>query len=88
MFSDVVMEIPKNDFEAFMDEIKEKQGRQATTPSSTADDMKEVVVRFKAIYKEQKGVDFPQDPEGAADGGRQGRVPFLGQPARHRTTAA
>ena len=29
----------------------------------TADDMKEVVVRFKEIYKEKKGVEFPQDPK-------------------------
>ena len=29
----------------------------------TADDLKEVVVRFKEIYKEKMGVEFPQDPK-------------------------
>ena len=29
----------------------------------TAEDLKEVVVRFKAIYAEEKGTEFPQDPE-------------------------
>ena len=58
------------------------------TRDLTAEDLKEVVERFKAIYKAEKGVDFPQNPKVAAHGGRQGRVPFLGQPPRHRTTAA
>ena len=62
MFSDVVMEIPKSYFERVLDEIKEQKGAKFDT-DLTAEDMKDVVVRFKAIYKEKKGVDFPQDPK-------------------------
>ncbi len=62
MFSDVVMEIPKNEFEAILDEFKEKKGVKYDRDLS-ADDLKEVVVRFKEIYKKHMGVDFPQDPK-------------------------
>ena len=62
MFSDVVMEIPKSFFERVLDDIKESKGAKYDT-DLTADDMKEVVVRFKQIYKEKKGVEFPQDPK-------------------------
>ena len=62
MFSDVVMEIPKNEFEAVLDEFKEKKGVKYDSDLS-ADDLKEVVVRFKEIYKKHMGVDFPQDPK-------------------------
>ena len=40
--------------------------------------MKKLVDLFKAHYKEEKGEDFPTDPEGPAHGGHQGRVPLLG----------
>ena len=40
--------------------------------------MKELVERFKAFYKEEKGEDFPTGPQGTAHGGCQGRVPLLG----------
>ena len=62
MFSDVVMEIPKNEFEAVLDEFKEQKGVKYDRDLS-ADDLKEVVVRFKEIYKKHMGVDFPQDPK-------------------------
>ena len=62
MFSDVVMEIPKNEFEAVLDEFKEKKGVKYDRDLS-ADDLKEVVVCFKEIYKKHMGVDFPQDPK-------------------------
>ncbi len=62
MFSDVVMEIPKSEFEAVLDEFKEKKGVKFDRDLS-ADDLKEVVVRFKEIYKKHMGVDFPQDPK-------------------------
>ena len=62
MFSDVVMEIPKPLFEKVLDEIKEEKGAKFDT-DLTAEDMKEVVARFKAIYLEKKGEEFPQDPK-------------------------
>jgi len=62
MFSDVVMEISKSKFERVLDEIKEKKGYKYDT-ELTADDLKEVIAEFKAIYKNEKGTDFPQNPE-------------------------
>ena len=62
MFSDVVMEIEKNKFEAVLDEYKEKKGVQYDKDLD-ADDLVGVVARFKEIYKAEKGVEFPQDPK-------------------------
>ena len=62
MFSDVVMEIPKPLFEKAIDEMKEVKGVKLDT-ELTAEDLKELVKKFKAIYKEQKGEEFPSDPK-------------------------
>ena len=62
MFSDVVMEIPKKKFEDVLDEMKAARGVKFDR-DLTAEDLKEVVKRFKAIYLEAKGVEFPQDPK-------------------------
>ncbi len=62
MFSDVVMGLSKKTFEVIIDEMKEAKGVKQDTELD-ADDMKEMVVRFKAYYKEQLGVDFPQEPK-------------------------
>lgn len=62
MFSDVVMDIPKTRFEKIIDEIKEAKGVELDTDLD-ADDLKAMVVKYKALYKEEKGEDFPQDPE-------------------------
>ncbi len=62
MFSDVVMEIPKSYFERILDDIKAGKGVRYDT-DLTADDMKEIIVRFKKIYQENKGEEFPQDPK-------------------------
>jgi pyruvate,orthophosphate dikinase len=61
MFSDVVMEVSKSKFERVLDEIKEKKGVHYDTDLS-ADDLKEVIAGFKALYKAEKGTDFPQNP--------------------------
>ncbi|KAF0224138.1 MAG: pyruvate orthophosphate dikinase [Erysipelotrichaceae bacterium] len=61
MFSDVVMELSKKNFEVIIDEMKEEKHIQLDT-EFTPDDLKEMVKRFKAYYKKNKGVDFPQDP--------------------------
>ncbi|MCI8373855.1 MAG: pyruvate, phosphate dikinase [Lachnospiraceae bacterium] len=62
MFSDVVMEMSKTFFEGILDEIKESKGAKFDT-DLTADDLKEVIARYKAIYKEKMGEEFPQDPK-------------------------
>jgi len=61
MFSDVVMELSKKNFEEIIDEMKEEKHIHLDT-EFTADDLREMVVRFKAFYKKHKGTDFPQDP--------------------------
>lgn len=71
MFSDVVMEIPKSQFERVLDEIKEQKkvtlGKSKNEPifdtDLTAEDMKGVVESFKKIYRKEKGTSFPQDPK-------------------------
>ena len=61
MFSDVVMEMPKSEFEAVLDEFKEKKGVKFDRDLD-AEDLKQIVERFKAIYLKHQGVEFPQDP--------------------------
>nr|MBQ8253800.1 pyruvate, phosphate dikinase [Lachnospiraceae bacterium] len=62
MFSDVVMEVPKSHFERVLDDIKDAKGVKFDM-DLTADDLKEVIAKFKAIYKDKMGEDFPQDPK-------------------------
>ena len=61
MFSDVVMEVPKSLFERVLDEIKDGKGVHFDT-ELTAEDLQEVIVRFKQIYKDKMGEEFPQEP--------------------------
>lgn len=61
MFADVVMDVDKKDFEEILHEMKEEKGVELDT-ELTAEDLKELVVKFKNYYKERKGEDFPQDP--------------------------
>ena len=62
MFSDVVMEVPKSKFERLIDEMKEAKGVQMDTELD-ANDLKEMVEKFKALFKQEKGFDFPQEPK-------------------------
>lgn len=62
MFADVVMGYPKSSFERLLDQIKEDKHAQFDT-DLTADDMFEVVTKFKDTYHELSGMDFPQDPK-------------------------
>ena len=61
MFSDVVMELPKHNFEVIIDEMKEHRGIKQDT-DFTADDLKEMVAKFKQYYRENKHSEFPSDP--------------------------
>ena len=61
MYSDVVMEVPKSYFEKIIDEMKEAKGVTYDT-ELTAEDLKELAEKFKAVYKEaMNGEEFPQD---------------------------
>ena len=62
MFADVVMDLPKKNFEVIIEQMKHARGIKHDTEFS-ADDMKEMVEKFKAYYKQEKGTDFPADPK-------------------------
>ncbi|CDF58057.1 pyruvate, phosphate dikinase [Thermobrachium celere] len=62
MFSDVVMQIDKNLFENILDEIKEQNNAKYDT-DLTAENLKEVVKRYKELYRKEKGEEFPSDPK-------------------------
>ena len=62
MFSDVVMEVSKKEFESLIDEMKEKKGVTYDV-DLTAEDLKELAEAFKAKYKAALGKDFPSDPK-------------------------
>ena len=62
MFSDVVMEVSKKEFEALIDALKERKG-VVYDVDLTAEDLKELAEEFKAKYKQALGKDFPSDPK-------------------------
>ena len=62
MFSDVVMEMSKTYFDSIIEEMKEAKGVKLDVELD-ADDLKELVVKFKSLYKEKMGADFPSDPK-------------------------
>ena len=62
MFSDVVMEMSKSDFEKIIDEMKEAKGVKQDTELD-AEDMKALVAKFKSLYLEKMGSEFPTDPK-------------------------
>ncbi len=62
MFADVVIGVSKSKFERLLDEYKEKVGAKYDTDLS-ADHLKEIAEKFKELYKEDQGKDFPQDPK-------------------------
>lgn len=61
MFSDVAIGIDRQLFEKEIDLIKDTKGYTVDT-ELTEDDLKGLVFRYKEIFKEQKGYDFPDDP--------------------------
>ncbi|WP_289219811.1 pyruvate, phosphate dikinase [Ileibacterium valens] len=61
MFSDVVKGLSKKRFEEIIDELKAEKGIKNDLDLD-AEDMKELVKRFKAFYKEQLNEEFPTEP--------------------------
>ena len=61
MYSDVVMEIPKSEFETIIDDIKTNKKISLDTELSS-DDLKIITQKFKSVYKNKTGTDFPKDP--------------------------
>lgn len=62
MFSDVVMGIEKKKFDDILDSQKHKNNCILDT-DLTADNLKEIVSLYKALYLKEKGEEFPQDPK-------------------------
>src|SRR6478736_4153374 len=75
MYGDVVMGVQKTPsedhepFEVVIHELKhERYHEDVDDPKLTTDDLKEMVVRFKALVRERAGTDFPTDPWKQLDG--------------------
>ena len=62
MFADVVKGYSKNSFERILDSYKEDKGVKFDTDLDE-EDMYNVTLKFKSIYKELSGSDFPQNPK-------------------------
>lgn len=62
MFADVVKGYPKQSFDRILESMKEAKGVTDDT-ELTSEDMMEVTAKFKEVYKELSGTDFPQDPK-------------------------
>ena len=61
MFGSVVLGISDEAFEEVLDDYKKEKGFESDTDLEAAD-WKELTKQFKAVVKEAKGYDFPQDP--------------------------
>ncbi len=62
MFADVVKGYSKSSFERVLDKYKEDKGAKYDTDLDE-NDMYDIAMKFKSIYKELSGNDFPQDPK-------------------------
>ena len=60
MYGDVAMGVDHDKFEAIIDEVKAIRGIKEDTELTT-DELKKIVEKYKAMYKAEKGEDFPQD---------------------------
>src|SRR6516162_10310416 len=61
MFGNVVLDIPKSEFEHIFDGEKRKRGLKLDT-ELTAEDLKTVIAGYKKLVKKETAKDFPQDP--------------------------
>src|SRR5207247_1362608 len=62
MFGNVTREIDGEAFEQAISEVKGDRGVEEDTELDV-DALKELTDRFKTIYREHTGEDFPQDPQ-------------------------
>lgn len=61
MFGNVVMGVDHSKFEAILDEVKEEVGVKLDTDLD-AEALKKIIEKYKRLYKESTGEDFPQEP--------------------------
>jgi pyruvate,orthophosphate dikinase len=62
MFGKIVLDVDGDKFEHALAEMRAARG-VATDPELSADDLRELVERFKAIVLADTGMEFPQDPQ-------------------------
>ncbi len=62
MFGDVVLEIPKSEFDKIFDGKKAQKGVKFDVELN-AEDLEAVIVDYKKLVKMQSGRDFPQEPK-------------------------
>ena len=62
MFSDVVMGYDRNKFENIIDELKKKKN-VSNDLELDEEDMYNITIEFKKLYKELNGNEFPSDPK-------------------------
>ena len=62
MFGKIVMEVPAEKFEHKLDEYKQRKGAGAQDTDLDASDLEALLNDFRAIYRENVGEDFPQEP--------------------------
>ena len=61
MYGDVVLRVPRHEFEKAMQEVKKARGVSSDT-DLTAADLAEIVRRDEQIVRQRTGHDFPDDP--------------------------
>ena len=62
MFSDVVMDLGDEKFELILNRYKRAISRTAQDTDLTIDDLKKIIADYKALYEQEIGSPFPQDP--------------------------
>ncbi len=81
MFSDVVLDISKRRFEEELSALKKERGVKLDLDLG-AEDLKELVARFRAMMKETSGSGLPAGSAGAARHVPRRGLPLLEQPSR------
>src|SRR4051794_4284116 len=61
MFAKIVLDVDGAKFEHALEQLRKERG-VATDPELSADDLKGLAERFKAIVMAEAGIEFPQDP--------------------------
>lgn len=61
MFGDVVLGVDHDKFEHILESVKNSKGAKFDT-DLTAEDLKNIVKKYREVIKKDTGLDFPQDP--------------------------
>lgn len=62
MYANVVLGMSSSDFEDILEEAKRERG-YSTDTEMKAEDLQALVARYKQLFKEKQGRNFPQDPQ-------------------------